>query len=96
MLLKNAVAMAAMCNLVKPARTLRRSLYTQEITWTFALKVEMLTYIVSAENAPSLLRELQAYLRSSSQEFVALTIRAGWSICCILEVANSRFASDRC
>ena len=41
-----------------------------------ALKLEMLTYIVSAENAPSLLRELQAYLRSSSQEFVALTIRA--------------------
>jgi AP-3 complex subunit beta len=41
-----------------------------------ALKLEILTHIVTSENAPTLLRELQAYLRSSNPDFVALTIRA--------------------
>ena len=41
-----------------------------------ALKLEILTHVATAENAPALLRELQAYLRSSNYEFVALTIRA--------------------
>ncbi|ABO98599.1 predicted protein, partial [Ostreococcus lucimarinus CCE9901] len=41
-----------------------------------ALKLEILTHIVTSENAPTLLRELQAYLRSSNHDFVALTIRA--------------------
>ena len=40
------------------------------------LKLEILTHIATAENASSLLRELQAYLRSSDDAFVALTIRA--------------------
>jgi len=40
------------------------------------LKLEILTHIVTSENAPTLLRELQAYLRSSNHKFVALTIRA--------------------
>ena len=75
-LLKNAVAMAA----VQP-RCFRSHfeaffVHPGDHMDVRALKLEMLTYIVSAENAPSLLRELQAYLRSSSQEFVALTIRA--------------------
>ena len=59
-----------------------------------ALKLEMLTYIVTAENAPSLLRELQAYLRSSSQEFVALTIRR--LVDARDYAAKLLFASDRC
>ncbi|CAL6299090.1 unnamed protein product [Bathycoccus prasinos] len=75
-LLKNAVAMAA----VQP-RCFRSHfeaffVHPGDHMDVRALKLEMLTYIVTAENAPSLLRELQAYLRSSSQEFVALTIRA--------------------
>ena len=41
-----------------------------------ALKLEILTHVCTAENAPSLLRELQAYLRSGNDEFVALTVRA--------------------
>ena len=41
-----------------------------------ALKLEILTHIVTSDNASLLLRELQAYLRSSNYEFVALTIRA--------------------
>ena len=40
------------------------------------LKLEILTHVATAENAPTLLRELQAYLRSANDEFVALTIRA--------------------
>jgi AP-3 complex subunit beta len=40
------------------------------------LKLEILTHVCTAENAPVLLRELQAYLRSSNDQFVALTIRA--------------------
>ena len=41
-----------------------------------ALKLEILTHVCTAENAPALLRELQAYLRSGNDHFVALTIRA--------------------
>jgi hypothetical protein len=41
-----------------------------------ALKLEILTHVCTAENAPVLLRELQAYLRSGNDHFVALTIRA--------------------
>jgi AP-3 complex subunit beta len=41
-----------------------------------ALKLEILTHVVTSDNAPLLLRELQAYLRSSNHDFVALTIRA--------------------
>ena len=40
------------------------------------LKLEILTHIATADNAATLLRELQAYLRSANHEFVALTIRA--------------------
>jgi AP-3 complex subunit beta len=40
------------------------------------LKLEILTHIVTADNAATLLRELQAYLRSANYAFVALTIRA--------------------
>ena len=41
-----------------------------------ALKLEILTHVVTSDNAAALLRELQSYLRSTNHEFVALTIRA--------------------
>ena len=41
-----------------------------------ALKLEILTHVVTSDNAAALLRELQSYLRSTNNEFVALTIRA--------------------
>jgi AP-3 complex subunit beta len=75
-LLKNAVAMAAVQPRCFKSHFEAFFIHPEDHMEVRALKLEMLTYIVTAENAPSLLRELQAYLRSSSQEFVALTIRA--------------------